>query len=110
MYYWTSPWQQQLISFPICPFKTMSGKASKPEFSRSSREQGEVRQDLYRAIFSHSRDPIAIIDPQGKYLEQNAAHAELLGYSDDELHNQTPAIHLGEEVFAAVARELAKTG
>jgi PAS domain S-box-containing protein len=88
----------------------MSGKASRLEMSRNSREQGEVRQDLYRAIFSHSRDPIAIIDLQGNYLEQNAAHAELLGYSDDELKNQTPAIHLGQEVFTQVARGLAETG
>ena len=39
-----------------------------------------MRQDLYRAIFTHSSEPIAIIDLQGNYLEQNAAHAELLGY------------------------------
>ena len=88
----------------------MSGKATTLEVNRNSREQGEVPQDLYRAIFSHSREPIAIIDLQGNYLEQNAAHAELLGYSDDELKNQTPAIHLGEQVFAEVARELAETG
>ena len=78
--------------------------------SLNSRVPGEPRQDLYRAIFSHSNEPIAIIDPQGFYLEQNAAHAELLGYSDDELKNQTPAIHLGLEVFADVARELAEKG
>jgi len=34
----------------------------------------------------------------------------LLGYSDDELKNQTPAIHLGEKVFAEVARELTERG
>jgi PAS domain S-box-containing protein len=34
----------------------------------------------------------------------------LLGYSDAELRNQTPAIHLGTEVFAEVARELAEKG
>jgi PAS domain S-box-containing protein len=88
----------------------MSDKAFLLEMSRNSREQEEVRQDLYRAIFNHSRDPIAIIDLQGNYLEQNAAHAELLGYSDDELKNQTPAIHLGQEVFTEVARGLAETG
>lgn len=80
------------------------------ESVRKPRALGEVRQDLYRAIFTHSSEPIAIIDLQGHYLEQNAAHAELLGYSDEELRNQTPAIHLGDEVFAAVARKLAETG
>jgi PAS domain S-box-containing protein len=67
-------------------------------------------QDLYQAIFRHSREPVAIIDPQGFYLEQNSAHAQLLGYTDAELRNQTPAIHLGEEVFNEVARALAQEG
>ena len=80
------------------------------EMSPGSRVQGELRQDLYRAIFSHSSEPIAIIDPQGYYLEQNSAHAQLLGYTDQELQNKTPAIHLGEKVFAEVARELAEKG
>ena len=88
----------------------MSGKASSQEMNSTSRMQGQLRLDLYRAIFTHSREPIAIIDLEGLYLEQNAAHAELLGYSDDELRNQTPAIHLGEEVFAKLASELAATG
>lgn len=69
-----------------------------------------LRQDLYRAIFSYSKDPIAIIDPQGVYLEQNTAHAELLGYSDEELSNQTPALHMGKQEFAAVVREVAEKG
>jgi len=88
----------------------MSGKTSAEEMNPTSRMQGQLRLDLYRAIFTHSREPILIIDLEGVYLEQNAAHAELLGYSDDELRNQTPAIHLGEEVFAKVASELAATG
>ncbi|HEV7798617.1 MAG TPA: PAS domain S-box protein [Pyrinomonadaceae bacterium] len=88
----------------------MASETLTAEKDPGSRLQAELRQDLYRAIFSHSREPIAIIDLQGFYLEQNAAHAELLGYADDELANQTPAIHLGNEVFAAVARELAESG
>jgi PAS domain S-box-containing protein len=88
----------------------MSGKVSSQEMNPTSRMQRQLRLDLYRAIFTHSREPIAIIDLEGVYLEQNAAHAELLGYSDDELTNQTPAIHLGKEVFAKVVSELAETG
>lgn len=72
--------------------------------------QEELQRDLYREIFIHSNEPIVIIDPAGHYLEQNAAHAQLLGYSDAELRNQTPAIHLGTEVFAEIARELAEKG
>ena len=85
----------------------MSSKVSNSAFEKHSNELGP---DLYRAIFTHSREPVAIIDPQGFYLEQNAAHAQLLGYTDEELRNQTPAIHLGQEVFGEVARALAQKG
>lgn len=85
----------------------MSGKDSNQVLNTASSVQRELPLDLYRAIFTHSSEPIVIIDQQGTYLEQNAAHAELLGYSDDELKNQ---IYLGEDVFAEVARELAETG
>ncbi|MFB3917907.1 MAG: PAS domain S-box protein [Terriglobales bacterium] len=66
--------------------------------------------ELYRRIFESSHDAIAIIDPQGYYLRQNAAHRELLGYSDEEIVGRTPAMHLGEETFAAVTQELARAG
>jgi PAS domain S-box-containing protein len=88
----------------------MSSKTPMSEVNSSPNLQGQLRRDLYREIFSHSREPIAIIDPQGVYLEQNAAHAQLLGYSDDELRNQTPALHMGEEEFANVVREIAEKG
>ena len=70
----------------------------------------ELRPDLYRAIFESSSEPIVILDPQGFYLDQNAAHLALLGYSDEDLKNQTPAIHMGEKLFAEVMAELAATG
>ena len=85
----------------------MSTKLSDSKIERIPNGLG---QDLYQAIFLHSREPVAIIDPQGQYLQQNAAHAQLVGYTDAELHNQTPAIHLGEEVFSQIARALAQDG
>ncbi len=66
--------------------------------------------DLYREIFVHSNEPIAILDLQGRYIEQNNAHLKLLGYSDQELQNETPAIHLGNEVFETVVAELTEKG
>ena len=66
--------------------------------------------EVYREIIAKSHDAIAIIDPRGRYLEQNAAHQQLIGYGDDELAGQTPAIHLGEQTFAAVATALQTTG
>jgi PAS domain S-box-containing protein len=72
--------------------------------------QPSLSDDLYREIFIHSNEPIAIIDPQGHYVEQNSAHRELLGYSDAELKGQTPAIHLGEDVFQRISAELTTKG
>ena len=65
---------------------------------------------LYRAIFVNSPEEIAIVGPDGKYLEQNSAHEQLIGYSDDELRGKTPAIHLGESEFQSIVRELQATG
>lgn len=70
----------------------------------------ESTPELYKEIFTHSSDAIAIIDSEGYYLEQNAAHRRLMGYADEELQGQTPAIHLGEEKFALIARELMEKG
>ena len=70
----------------------------------------ELGADLYREIFAHSREAIAILDPNGVYLQQNGAHFTLLGYSDDDLEGQTPAIDLDENTFAEVTRQLAERG
>src|SRR5437588_12841766 len=58
---------------------------------------------LYREIFANSNDAIAVIDPSGRYLEQNAAHRQLIGYTDEELVNESPSIHLGHEAFQQIA-------
>src|SRR5438552_197524 len=65
---------------------------------------------LYRAVFLNSTEPIAIVDHLGRYLEQNAAHQALIGYGAEELQGQTPAIHLGDEVFGSIAEELQRRG
>ena len=70
----------------------------------------ELHADLYREIFAHSKEAIAIIDPEGYYLQQNGAHFTLLGYTDDDLKGKTPAFYLGEETFQNVLRELVRTG
>ena len=73
-------------------------------------EEPDLCRDLYREIFIHSSEAIAIISPEGYYVEQNAAHRNLLGYSDEELQGETPAIHMGAELFGNVSRELAEKG
>jgi PAS domain S-box-containing protein len=88
----------------------MSTEPITSELSPTASVERELRQDLYRAIFSYSNEAIAIIDPQGFYVEQNAAHEQLLGYRDEELQHQTPAIHMGEDHFAEVIRAVAEKG
>src|SRR5918998_3962489 len=89
---------------------------SKEAFSRKEAPSGpvarpvELHSDLYREIFSHSKEAIAIIDPDGFYLQQNGAHFTLLGYADDDLEGQTPAICLGKETFARILKQLTETG
>src|SRR5215208_2300468 len=75
--------------------------------SGSAREQVVA---LSRAIFRKSTEVMAIIDQRGCYLEQNAAHERLVGYSDDELRGKTPAIYLGGVEFETIAAELRATG
>jgi len=70
----------------------------------------ELHGDLYREIFSHSKEAIAIIDPEGYFLQQNGAHFVLLGYADDDLDGQTPAIYLGEKTFQHIFNHLIDEG
>lgn len=66
-------------------------------------------RDRYRALFIQSIDPMVVLDDHDRYLEQNPAHAALLGYSDEDLSGRTPALLLGQPAFAAVVRRLAHT-
>ena len=66
--------------------------------------------ELYREIFRRSIDGIAIIDRNGFYVEQNAAHEELTGYTDGDLHGETPAVHLGPSGFTKIVEGLAQFG
>jgi len=70
----------------------------------------ELRPELYQAILESSGEPIVILDPQGFYLKQNAAHVALLGYSDEDLKNQTAAIHTGDNIFTEAVSDLAVKG
>ena len=66
--------------------------------------------EVYRAILARSSEAIAVIDPDGHYLEQNEAHRALIGYDDAELAGLTPAVHLGAATFAAIGTALKYTG
>lgn len=74
------------------------------------RKQAEEKLRLYHRIFSSSIDGIGIIDPQGFYIEQNSSHRRLIGYSEKEIRQKTPALHMGQEMFSQIAKTLAEQG
>jgi len=74
------------------------------------RKQGDEKIALYREIFDHSIEAIAILDADGRYVGQNAAHRLLIGYEDADLIGKTPALHLGDEEFSALTKTLARGG
>lgn len=89
----------------------MSVEASrqKPSTEPSARPV-ELHAALYREIFAHSKEAIAIIDPEGFYLEQNGAHFTLLGYADDDLEGNTPGLYIGENTFNEIFKQLVASG
>ncbi|WP_447977513.1 PAS domain S-box protein [Candidatus Nitrospira bockiana] len=70
----------------------------------------EKDASIYEHIFHFSSDGIGILDAQGYYVQQNRAHAALLGYSSEELSHERPSVHMGEEQFAAVIAALQRDG
>ena len=67
-------------------------------------------RQLYWEIFSHSKDAVSVIDPQGYYVEQNPTHSSLIGYSDEEIQGKSPAIHIREESFSKILTALVEKG
>ena len=49
---------------------------------------------LYRQVLAHCKEGIAIQDDQGRIIEQNSTHRNLLGYPDEELLGKTPGHYL----------------
>ncbi|MEG4571540.1 PAS domain S-box protein [Microcoleus sp. N3A4] len=114
-------WEGRIVT-PSGKLKWVQG-ASQPELQASgeivyyglftdisARKQAELKLQLYQQIFLKSNDAIAILDPQGYYLETNQAHTALLGYSSSKLWGKTPANQMGEQAFASVLQSLAETG
>jgi len=72
--------------------------------------RAQERLELYRQIIANTNEGVAILDTQGRYVEQNAAHEKLLGYAAPELTGRTPAVHLVEPAFEIIAAQLARDG
>jgi len=90
-------------------WSSVENMTEQAQHEQQLKEQNRELQ-LYRRIFDASMDGIAIIDPQGVYIEQNRMHRQVLGFSDEELAGETPAIHFGEAAFNRVGQALAEHG
>jgi PAS domain S-box-containing protein len=76
----------------------------------TERKQAEQKLALYQQIITNFSEAIAIIDLKGYYIEQNPAHALLLGYSNDELRGLTSGYLLGKETSTVINQELTSNG
>ncbi|MFH1262055.1 MAG: PAS domain S-box protein [Pseudomonadota bacterium] len=95
------------VELKVCHF----GKGTKAQCmfilrDITERRALENRWKLYQAIFRHSLEGITITDPDGRYREQNPAHRELYGYSDEEFRGKTPALLMGEIAFTEISERL----
>jgi len=70
----------------------------------------EERYNLIYQVFLNIKDAVAILDSEGRYIDQNRSHQELIGYSIEELKGKTPAIHLSEEEFKKILKTIEDKG
>ncbi len=92
--------------------KTAELLEKKPILEKEIYEHKETKEklELYKKIYTNSKDAIAVIDPRGYYIDQNDAHRSLFGYSDDEVRGKTPAIQIGDEAFSEIIKEISDKG
>lgn len=76
----------------------------------TERKKAEIKLILYRSIIESSTDAIAVIDRDGRYVEQNEAHRALLGFSDQDLLGQMPTLHTVGEPYERVMTALSTYG
>lgn len=57
---------------------------------------------LYRQIFEHSNDAIAVLSVKGKYLLQNLAHKQLLQFDNDTLLRQESEYLVGDNILKTI--------
>jgi PAS domain S-box-containing protein len=62
----------------------------------TERKRAEERLHLFGRILESSAEAIAILNPDGYFTEQNAAHQALSEYSIEELRGHTPELLVGE--------------
>ncbi len=83
----------------------MSASKSKINFDNMPQDLS-----LYRHIFTKSFDCVAILNSEGEYIEQNAAHQKLFGLTDFDIIGETPSVIFGEEKFKKIIDRLKEKG
>jgi len=61
------------------------------DITERKRTEGELREarDRFRSVFDHAPIGVAVVSPEGRYLQVNRSLCEILGRSEDELLNTT---------------------
>ena len=73
----------------------------------------QTQQETFSAIYNGSKDSIAILDMESRFLHVNPAYVEMTGYSEEELLHTTCIALTHEEHIAAskkAMKEVMKTG
>ncbi len=71
-------------------------------------KQTEQNLRLYKEIFARSNEAIGILSQEVRFVEQNKAHRELLGYSDEELRGLSPGALMDEAAFQETITRIGK--
>lgn len=78
------------------------------------RKTAEARLRLAASVFTHAREGIIILSPDGRIIDVNAAFTEITGYTRTEALGQAPSMlnsgQQGPEFYAAIDQALAETG
>lgn len=74
----------------------------------TERKRVEERLRLYRKVFTNSQDGIMIFDAEGHFIERNAAHRQLFGFSDADLRGKKSDEIFGESATNQIVEQLSK--
>lgn len=79
-------------------------------YYQSILKEKENELSVYKKIFDNSKEGIAIVDKNLKYVRQNSAHEQILGCTAEDLKGNTPAFFMGEESLQKVRKTLKSSG
>lgn len=106
--------KQLALSMGAAGYLTRSGQAdpllkivrdltNKTEKEKLPSQEKDETPDLYKHIFINSKDAIIILNPEGKYLQQNPSNRSLFQYSDEELEGEKIAVLFGQKSHSDIS-------